>query len=223
MKGLLIDSFAAPMFATNCWVLAPDPGSECVVIDPGMPDVRGQLQEILQRHNLKPVAIIATHGHLDHTFSIQPIADGYSIPAYIHSEDRAFLASPEKLHGAEFNATLSGMKFVEPAEVRELRNGDLFELVGLSFKATHAPGHTRGSLIFEVSDEVLISGDVLFSGSIGRTDLPTGSAKDMEETLRKKVVPLSDHLRVLPGHGPETTMAHEKKYNPYLKSLVGRY
>lgn len=223
MEALLIDSFAAPMFATNCWVLAPGPGSECVVIDPGMPDVSGQLQEILQRHNLKPVAIIATHGHLDHTFSIQPIADGYSIPAYIHSEDRAFLASPEKLHGAEFNATLSEMKFVEPAEVRELRNGDLLDLVGLSFKATHAPGHTRGSLIFEVSDEVLISGDVLFSGSIGRTDLPTGSAKDMEETLRKKVVPLSDHLRVLPGHGPETTMAHEKKNNPYLKSLVGRY
>jgi len=212
---LLIDSFAAPMFATNCWVLAPGPGSECVVIDPGMPDVSGQLQEILQRHNLKPVAIIATHG--------LPIADGYSIPAYIHSEDRAFLASPEKLHGAEFNATLSGMKFVEPAEVRELRNGDLLDLMGLSFKATHAPGHTRGSLIFEVSDEVLISGDVLFSGSIGRTDLPTGSAKDMEETLRKKVMPLSDHLRVLPGHGPETTMAHEKRNNPYLKGLVGRY
>jgi len=202
------------MFATNCWVLAPSAGSECVVIDPGMPDVSSQLDEILQRHNLKPVAIIATHGHLDHTFSIQPIADGYSIPAYIHSEDRAFLAAPEKLHGEEF---------VEPAEVRELRNGDLIDLVGLSFKAIHAPGHTRGSLMFEVSDQVLISGDVLFAGSIGRTDLPTGSAKDMEETLRKKVAPLSDHLQVLPGHGPETSMAYEKKNNPYLKSLVGRY
>jgi glyoxylase-like metal-dependent hydrolase (beta-lactamase superfamily II) len=77
--------------------------------------------------------------------------------------------------------------------------------------------------MFEVSDEVLISGDVLFAGSIGRTDLPTGSAKDMEETLRKKVVPLSDHLQVLPGHGPETSMAYEKKNNPYLKSLVGRH
>ncbi len=75
MMGLLIDSFAAPMFATNCWVLASEPGSECVVIDPGMPDVSLALEEILQRHNLKPVAVIATHGHLDHTFSIQPIAD----------------------------------------------------------------------------------------------------------------------------------------------------
>jgi hydroxyacylglutathione hydrolase len=220
---MLIDSFAAPMFATNCWVLATEPGSECVVIDPGMPDVSHQLTEIVEKHNLKPVAVIATHGHLDHTFSIQAIADGYGIASYIHSEDRAFLAHPEKLHGPEFTATLSEMNFAEPQEVRELRNGDVVDLVGLTFTAIHAPGHTRGSLMFNVSDEVIISGDVLFAGSIGRTDLPTGSAKDMEETLRKKVIPLSDHLRVLPGHGPDTTMAHEKKTNPYLKSLAGRY
>ena len=221
--GLLIDSFAAPMFATNCWVLATEPGSECVVIDPGMPDVSLQLEAMLQQHNLKPVAVIATHGHLDHTFSIQPIADGYAIPTYIHSEDRAYLSSPEKLLGAEFAATVSAMDFSEPAEVRELRNGEVVELVGLTFKAIHAPGHTRGSLMFEVSDQVLVSGDVLFAGSIGRTDLPTGSAKEMEETLRKKVIPLSDHLEVLPGHGPRTSVAREKKSNPYLKSLVGKY
>ena len=220
---MLIDSFAAPMYATNCWVIATEPGAECVVIDPGMPDVSQQLTEILDKHNLKPVAVIATHGHLDHTFSIQPIADGYGIPSYIHSEDRAALSNPENLVSSEFQSMLSGMSFSEPKDVRELRNGDVIDLVGLSFKAIHAPGHTRGSLMFEVSNEVLVSGDVLFSGSIGRTDLPTGSAKDMEETLRKKVVPLSDHLRVLPGHGPDTTMAHEKKHNPYLESLVGRY
>ena len=220
---MLIDSFAAPMYATNCWVIATEPGAECVVIDPGMPDVSQQLTEILDKHNLKPVAVIATHGHLDHTFSIQPIADGYGIPSYIHSEDRAALSNPENLVSSEFQSMLSGMSFSEPKDVRELRNGDDIDLVGLSFKAIHAPGHTRGSLMFEVSNEVLVSGDVLFSGSIGRTDLPTGSAKDMEETLRKKVVPLSDHLRVLPGHGPDTTMAHEKRHNPYLKSLVGRY
>jgi glyoxylase-like metal-dependent hydrolase (beta-lactamase superfamily II) len=188
-----------------------------------MPDVSHQLTEILEKHKLKPVAVIATHGHLDHTFSIQAIADGYGIASYIHSEDRAFLGNPEKLHGPEFVATLSGMSFSEPADVRELRNGEVIDLVGLTFKAIHAPGHTRGSLMFEVSNEVIISGDVLFAGSIGRTDLPTGSSKDMEETLRKKVLPLSDHLRVLPGHGPDTTMAIEKKTNPYLKSLVGRY
>ena len=223
VMALLIDSFAAPMFATNCWVLASEPGSECVVIDPGMPDVSLALEEILQRHSLKPVAVIATHGHLDHTFSIQPIADGYAIPAYIHREDRASLSAPEKLLSEEFAAMVAEMNFVEPSQVRELRNGEVIDLVGLSFRAIHAPGHTRGSLMFEVSDQVLVSGDVLFAGSIGRTDLPTGSARDMDETLRKKVVPLSDHLEVLPGHGPRTSMAREKKSNPYLKSLVGKY
>jgi len=220
---MLIDSFAAPLYATNCWVLATGPRAECVVVDPGMPDVSHQLTELLEKHQLKPVAVIATHGHLDHTFSIQPIADGYGIPAYIHSEDRSALANPEKLLAQEFSEMLSDMSFSEPHDVRELRNGDVIDLVGLSFRAIHAPGHTRGSLMFEVSNEVLVSGDVLFAGSIGRTDQPTGSAKDMEETLRKKVLPLSDHLRVLTGHGPDTTMAYEKKNNPFLKSLVGRY
>jgi glyoxylase-like metal-dependent hydrolase (beta-lactamase superfamily II) len=220
---MLVDSFAAKMYATNCWVLASEPGSECVVIDPGMPDVSLQLEEILARHKLKPVAIIATHGHLDHTFSIQPIADGYDIPTYIHSQDRPFLTRPQDQVSPEFAQTLQEMSFTEPHEVRELRNGEVLELVGLSFKAIHSPGHTGGSLMFEVDNKVLISGDVLFAGAIGRTDLPTGSPEQMEETLRKKVLPLADHLRVLPGHGPETVLSHEKKTNPYLTSLIGRH
>jgi glyoxylase-like metal-dependent hydrolase (beta-lactamase superfamily II) len=220
---MLVDSFAAPMYATNCWVIAPKAGSECVVVDPGMPDVSQQLDEILKKHSLKPVAVIATHGHLDHTFSIQPIADGYSIPAYIHSLDRVALAHPERIHGPEFVATLSAMDFVEPKDVRELRNEEVVELVGMKFKAIHAPGHTAGSLVFVVDDELLVSGDVLFAGSIGRTDLPGGSAEAMETTLRKKIMPLGDHLRVLPGHYAETTMGAEKKNNPYLTALKGRY
>ena len=216
---MLVASFQAPMFATNCWVIATQAGAECVVIDPGMPDVSHQLLGILDEFKLKPVAVIATHGHLDHTFSIRAIADGYDIPTYIHSQDRIALTRPEKLLSSEFAATLAGMEFGEPKDVRELRNAELFNLVGLSFTAIHAPGHTAGSLMFEVSNELLISGDVLFAGTIGRTDSPTGSAKDMEETLRKKVLPLADHLRVLPGHGPETTIARERKENPYLKSI----
>ena len=220
---MLVASFAAPMFATNCWVIATQSGSECVVIDPGMPDVTHQLTSILDEFKLKPVAVIATHGHLDHTFSIRPIADGYDIPAYIHSQDRAALLHPEKLLSSEFATTLAGMEFVEPRDVRELRNGELLNLVGLDIKTIHAPGHTAGSLMFEISHELLISGDVLFAGSIGRTDSPTGSAKDMDETLRKKVLPLDDHLRVLPGHGAETTIERERKYNPFLNTIKERY
>ncbi len=220
---MLVASFAAQMYATNCWIIAPSPNSECVVIDPGMPDVRRQLSEILDQYKLKPIAVIATHGHLDHTFSIAPIASGYGIPAYIHSEDRNLLLHPERAVSPEFAATLTQMHFTEPEDVRELRNGEIIDLVGMQFRAIHAPGHTRGSLMFDIDDELLISGDVLFAGSIGRTDLPSGSALDMEMTLRKKVLPLPDYLRVLPGHGEETTMARECKTNPYLTQLIGRY
>ena len=220
---MLVDSFAAPMYATNCWAIAPKAGSECVVIDPGMPDVSAMLDEILKKHSLKPVAVIATHGHLDHTFSIQPIADGYSIPAYIHSLDRIALSHPERYLSPEFAATLSAMDFVEPGDVRELRNEEVVELVGMKFKAIHAPGHTPGSLVFVVDDELLVSGDVLFAGSIGRTDLPGGSAEAMEQTLRKKIMPMADHLRVLPGHYGDSTLGAEKKSNPYLTALKARY
>ena len=204
------------MFATNCWIIADKTGGECVIVDPGMPDVSDTVAMVLNEHKLKPVAAIITHGHLDHTFSIVPIANGYDIPAYIHSEDRGLLLHPERAHGAEFLATLSAMEFSEPSDVRELRHGAEVEMLGMKFQAIHAPGHTRGSLMFNVNQEVLISGDVLFAGAIGRTDLPSGSAEAMQETLVNKVLTLPDDLRVLPGHGPDTYIGHEKRTNPYL-------
>ena len=181
-----------------------------------MPDVSLELSDLLKEHDLKPVATLLTHGHLDHTFSVVPICDGYGIPAYIHREDRNLLVDPAAAVSPEFSATLGQMEFHEPADVRELKSGEEIELVGLKIKVIHSPGHTRGSLMFLADDEILLSGDVLFAGSIGRTDLPTGSATEMQKTLIKKVLPLSDSLRVLPGHGPETTMARERKNNQYL-------
>jgi glyoxylase-like metal-dependent hydrolase (beta-lactamase superfamily II) len=217
---MLVRSFAAPMFATNCWVIAPSAGSECIIIDPGMPDISAEIEMIISENNLKPVAALLTHGHLDHTFSIKPLADGYDISAYIHSEDRRFIADPVGIHGEQFISQLAGMTFEEPKKVEELKNNQILSLVGMEINAIHAPGHTRGSLMFTINDELLISGDVLFAGSIGRTDLPTGSPSAMEQTLLKKVLPLSDDLRVLTGHGPETTIKFERKNNPYLKELT---
>lgn len=217
---MLVASFAAPMFATNCWVIAPAKGAECIIVDPGMPDISREIEMIIEENHLKPVAVLLTHGHLDHTFSIKPLADGYDIPTYIHSEDRRFISNPQGLLSPEFANQISGATFDEPERVEELKNGSRISLVGMEITAIHAPGHTRGSLMFTVNEELLISGDVLFAGSIGRTDLPTGSAKEMAETLKKKVLPLSDDLRVLTGHGPETTMKFERKNNPYLKELI---
>ena len=216
---MLIRSFVAPMFATNCWIIASAKGSECIIVDPGMTDISAEVEMIIEEEGLKPVAALLTHGHLDHTFSVKPLADGYGIPAYIHPEDRRFIADPIGIHGAQFAESLDGMSFFEPEKVELLKDGSILDLVGLTIKAIHAPGHTRGSLMFTVNDELLISGDVLFAGSIGRTDLPTGSSSDMKQTLKNKVLTLDDDLRVLPGHGGETTIKYERKTNPYLKEL----
>lgn len=217
---MLVLTYPAPMFATNCWVISPGQGQECIIIDPGMPDISDEITMLIEEHQLKPVASILTHGHLDHTFSIVPLADGYEIPAYIHSEDRRLISDPAGALSPEFMTQISAMKFTEPRDVRELKNGDELNLLGMHLKAIHAPGHTRGSMMFLLNEEILISGDVLFAGSIGRTDLPTGSAKQMKETLLNKVLPLSDDLRVLTGHGAETTIKFERKNNPFLKELT---
>jgi len=189
------------------------------VVDPGMPNVSEQLDEKLREFDLKPVAILVTHGHLDHTFSVQPLCDGYQIPAMIHSDDRELFLHPERAHGAEFISQLSGIDWLEPKEVVELNDGQEFEIVGLNLKAIHAPGHTKGSTMFLINNEALLSGDVLFAGSIGRTDLPGGSWDSMQRSLREKVLPLSDELQVLPGHGPETSIGRERKYNQFLLEL----
>jgi glyoxylase-like metal-dependent hydrolase (beta-lactamase superfamily II) len=216
---MFVASFPAPMYATNCWIIAGGRGQECIIIDPGMPDISHEIRAIIEENNLKPVAALITHGHLDHTFSVKPLADGYGIASYIHSEDREYLLKPQGAHGPEFIATLNAMNFEEPTDTRNLRHGDLLEILDLKITAIHSPGHTRGSTMFNINDELLISGDVLFAGSIGRTDLPSGSHEAMIKTLKTRVLPLSDDLRVLPGHGPETTIKFERKNNPYLKEL----
>jgi glyoxylase-like metal-dependent hydrolase (beta-lactamase superfamily II) len=108
-------------------------------------------------------------------------------------------------------------KFEEPKIVRELSDGENFQIAGFDIRVSHAPGHTAGSAMFSVNDEFLISGDVLFAGAIGRTDLPTGSAAAMRNSLISKILPLNDELIVLPGHGPQTTIGRERRSNPYLQ------
>ena len=225
---MLVRSFIAPMFATNCWVIANEARGECIIVDPGASDmssissggVSDEINLIVSEEGFKPVAALMTHGHLDHTFSIKALADGYQIPTYIHSEERRFIAEPAGILSPEFASHLGSMQFSEPNQVEALRDGAILEFVGLNIRAIHSPGHTKGSLMFMVNDELLISGDVLFAGSIGRTDLPTGSASEMRKTLKRKILPLSDEVRVLPGHGQETTIKLERKNNPYLKELA---
>jgi glyoxylase-like metal-dependent hydrolase (beta-lactamase superfamily II) len=206
-------------------VVAPGDGEQCVVVDPGI-DVGPQLDDIVAEHRLHPIAVLLTHGHLDHTFSVVPVCQARDVPAYIHPADRAQLADPWSGLGLPPGTPIMGLSALcaaEPDDVRELVDGELVGFGGLEFGVRHAPGHTAGSVVFETAapDEALLfSGDVLFAGSIGRVDLPSGSMAAMSTTLRKVIWPLPDETVVLPGHGPTTTIGRERVSNPYLRGLA---
>jgi glyoxylase-like metal-dependent hydrolase (beta-lactamase superfamily II) len=226
---VFIAGFPAGPWGTNCYVLATSPGSECVVVDPGK-DAADGVAEVVREHRLKPVAVLATHGHLDHVWCVTPVAGAYDATAYIHPRDRHLLTDPLAGMGADTRAMLPALlggrehHWVEPDDVRPLEDGDTVELAGLAFSVDHAPGHTEGSVMFrtpydEQVPEVLLSGDVLFAGSIGRTDLPGGDHAAMRRSLRDKVLPLADGTVVLPGHGDQTSIGRERATNPFLLEL----
>lgn len=225
---MLIQGFPAQLFGTNCFVVADGPGEQCIVIDPGV-GVAGQLDEIIAEHRLHPVAVLLTHGHLDHTFSVLPVCQARDVPAYIHPDDRFALANPWATLNQPVGSPIfgvPGLTFAEPDDVRPLTDGALIEIAGLELSIRHTPGHTEGSVVFDLptgeagEPTVLFSGDVLFAGSIGRTDLPGGSMPAMLESLRTVILPMPDEVIVCPGHGPQTTIGHERRTNPYLRELT---
>ena len=222
---MLIDRVIAPYFETNCWILASKIGQECIIVDPGMarPSLVNEIVTKVSEHNLKPIAVLITHGHLDHIFSVLPLTAQVPMRTFITPADRFLLTDPmgaldRNGISQQFLNAFGNEKLKEPDEIVELEDFETFELAGMQITSIFAPGHTKGSVIFTVDDQQLISGDVLFAGSIGRTDLPTGSASQMRNTLRDRILTLSDGLNVLPGHGGQTTIGIERVRNPYLQS-----
>ncbi|HEX2902307.1 MAG TPA: MBL fold metallo-hydrolase [Jatrophihabitans sp.] len=218
---MLTETIEAQLLGTNCFVVAPGAGEQCIVIDPGV-GVTGQLDEIISRHRLHPVAVVLTHGHLDHTFSVLPVCQARDVPAYIHPADRAALADPWTSMGLPVGSPIwgaTGLTFAEPDDVRTLDDAAELELAGLRFTVRHAPGHTEGSVLLH-SEDTVFTGDVLFAGSIGRTDLPGGSMPAMLDTLTRLILPMDDELMVCPGHGPATTIGRERATNPFLRDLL---
>ncbi len=232
---MLVVAFPAAAFETNCYVLAPGPGEECLVVDPGI-GVEQTLGAVLEEHNLRPAAVLLTHGHLDHVYSVTPVCGG-TTAAYIHTDDRYRLSDPlggldpgmVAMLEAQFGRRAG---WTEPEEVVELSDHERLELAGLPLEVLHAPGHTEGSVMFSLAgvpaglppgeglDRTVVSGDVLFAGSIGRTDLPGGDDAAMRRSLRDVVLPLPDSTLVLTGHGPATTMRRERGTNPFLQGLA---
>jgi glyoxylase-like metal-dependent hydrolase (beta-lactamase superfamily II) len=223
---LLVAGFPADAFGTNCYVVATGPGEQCLVIDPGI-GVVDRLDALLAEHRLRPAAVLLTHGHLDHVASVTPVCGARGITAYIHPDDREMLADPAKGLSTDLRALFGGrLEWTEPDDVAPLVDGTVLDLVGVRLTVDHAPGHTRGSVLFHLPSEITqdeplcFSGDVLFAGSIGRTDLPGGDWPTMQASLRDKVLPLADETVVLPGHGPTTTIGRERATNPFLREVA---
>ena len=281
---MLIAGFPAGSFATNCYVAAPGPGEECVIIDPGQ-DAEPGVTELLAEYRLRPVAVLATHGHVDHIWSVAPVCGAQGIPAYIHPADRDLLSDPAKGFPLQVGQQLfRGLTFTEPDDVIELADGMTLQLAGVELVVDHAPGHTPGSVTFRTGNQgepgepspwdggaqgpvteewgreaaggsggspprasgataaatqsrgpqasggsggspprastVMFSGDLLFAGSIGRTDLPGGDYPTILDSLSRVCLVLPDDTRVLPGHGPQTTIGAERATNPFLAGLT---
>ena len=229
---MLIAGFPAGPWGTNCYVVATGPGQECVVVDPGK-DAAAGVAEVVREHRLKPVSVLVTHGHLDHMWCVTPVAGTYDATAWIHPEDRHLLADPLAGISTDMRRMLPQLlgsrdaAWTEPDDVKELGDGATLELAGVEFLVDHTPGHTRGSVTFRTPyadsadvSEVMFSGDLLFAGSIGRTDLPGGDHPTMLRSLASKVLPLADDVVVLPGHGEQTSIGRERATNPYLLDLA---
>jgi hydroxyacylglutathione hydrolase len=221
---VFVTGFPTGSLQANCFVLAAEAGGPCVVVDPGE-GAETPLNEVLRQHRLVPVAVLLTHGHFDHIFAVTPVCDGHDIPAWIHPEDRVLLSDPMRALSIDARQFFGGrVQLRAPREVRALDDGVSVELAGLTLTVDHTPGHTRGSVTFRsvTSDGpgLLISGDTLFAGSIGRTDLPGGDHEQMRVSLRDKILVLDDDTVVLPGHGPHTTIGRERASNPFLHGLA---
>ena len=223
---MLIAAFPAGPWSTNCYVVAPARGEECIVIDPGK-DAAGGVADVVREHRLRPAAVLVTHGHVDHMWCVAPVAGAYEAVAYIHSADRPMLTDPLAGASRETAQLLLGddLSFAEPDDVQELSDAMAVTVAGMTFTVDHAPGHTPGSVTFRTAytegdvPEVMFAGDVLFAGSIGRTDLPGGDHSAMLRSLATKVLPLDDRVVVLPGHGDQTTIGRERRSNPFLVGL----
>lgn len=217
---LLIDGAELWLAATNCYIVAPDRGGPAVVID-APPDVDA-IVALLAKHDLTPVALLVTHGHVDHVGGAGGAVARTGVAAYLHPDDDFLAADPGAQLGAVFGVAMPGIDtFAPPERFVDLADGDRLNLAGLDFEVLHTPGHTPGHCCFLLRDEeLLFSGDQLFAGSIGRTDLPGGDFNALMRSMETRVLGLPDDTGVLPGHGPTTTIGRERTTNPFILEFL---
>ena len=205
---MYLDVFSDNSYETNCWLIAAEGTDDAVVVDPGFSPRR--VRAMLEAEGKRPVAALATHGHYDHVGAADEFC-GDDLPFHIHEADVQALTDP-RAWGASQDVPAVPVK-----TVRTLADGEVLTFAGFRIEVLHTPGHTPGSVVYR-TDGWVLSGDLVFSGSVGRSDFPNSDPSAMQESLRR-FLGLPDGLDVLPGHGPRTTVERERAGNPFLRDL----
>ena len=204
-----IEKFVTGIISTNCYLVINEETKQTVVIDPAA--CPSYLMGHMKSEGLQVEAILLTHGHFDHIMGIDDLRREFPVPVYVHEGDRETLLDPALNLSSSYTDgyTFDGADYI--------RDGQRLELAGFSFQVIHTPGHTPGGVCYYLESEgVLFSGDTLFQNSVGRTDFPNSSMSDLIRSLREKVMKLPNDVKVYPGHMGETTIGHERKYNPFI-------
>lgn len=212
-----IAKFGFSLFGINTYVVYDPVEKRAAVIDPGMilPEEREAMDRFLEKNHLELTHIIDTHLHIDHAIGVKYLKDKYNAPFYAHEGDR-MLGERLKSQAQQFGI---------PGEIEDgvvidhpLADGDTIRIGSGELKVLHVPGHSQGSVaLYDPAAGFVITGDALFQGSVGRTDLPGGNGRQLIESIKTKLLPLPDNTVVYPGHGPHTTIGSEKKANPFLR------
>ncbi|HVL98475.1 MAG TPA: MBL fold metallo-hydrolase [Egibacteraceae bacterium] len=223
-----IEGFALGMWQANCYIIGDVEEGGAVVVDPGQ-DGAPVVRERLAARQVRCEAILLTHGHIDHIWAVPELARELHVPVLLHTADRYLWEDPAKAFGdlpARALQAQLGLDWQPPEGALEgLRDEQTLTFAGIRFLVRHTPGHTPGSSVFLVSDTgeddpLLVSGDLVFAGSVGRTDFPRGSWQEEMDSIARVVLRLADRTVIVPGHGRETTVGAERAGNPFLRELV---
>lgn len=197
-----INKLVLGAYQENCYIVIDDDSKDALIIDPG--DEGEELVKHLSKMNINLKSILLTHGHVDHVGAVDAVRDAFDIPVYISEVDMKYIEQRKMAFGKMRRADFF------------LKEGDDFSFVGKKIAIYETPGHSKGSLSF-LMEGILFAGDVLFQNSVGRTDLPGGNMEELLRSIKDKLMKLPESTRVLPGHGPETTLGMEKAFNGYLR------